>query len=422
MSSINPNNINGQYPIAGQDNDSQGFRDNFTNVKNNLTFAKSEIEALEQNAILKTAIPGITLNNEMNNTQLKGVQALRFTETIKDVGSIGATTTVNWTEGHFQFLTLTQSTILSLTGWPTSQLYTRLRLQVTVSNIAFTLTLPTAIPLDNANVIQGCVSRVITFPSTGTYLFEFSSYDSGTSVTIQDLLRNYDINSTETSFSTIDVTGTTASTSSTTGVLKVAGGIGVVGNINAGGVIGASGNITTSGRFIGNITGNVIGNVTGVASSATVATTAGTVTTAAQPNITSVGTLTSVTSSGSILTTGASAGVGYSTGAGGAVVQGSGSGKNTTVTLNRPTGTITLDAASLAANATVAASFTLTNSTIAATDLVLIQHQSVGTLGGYTFAVTPAAGSAQILVRNVTQSALAEAIVLRFAVIKSVNA
>jgi hypothetical protein len=46
MSSINPNNINGQYPIAGQDNDSQGFRDNFTNVKNNLTFAKSEIEAI----------------------------------------------------------------------------------------------------------------------------------------------------------------------------------------------------------------------------------------------------------------------------------------------------------------------------------------------------------------------------------------
>ena len=29
-SSINPNNIDGTYPIAGQDNDSQGFRDNFT--------------------------------------------------------------------------------------------------------------------------------------------------------------------------------------------------------------------------------------------------------------------------------------------------------------------------------------------------------------------------------------------------------
>jgi hypothetical protein len=38
MSNINPNNINGSYPIAGQDNDSQGFRDNFTNILNNFNF------------------------------------------------------------------------------------------------------------------------------------------------------------------------------------------------------------------------------------------------------------------------------------------------------------------------------------------------------------------------------------------------
>jgi hypothetical protein len=33
---VNPFNINGNYPIAGQDNDSQGFRDNFTNIKKQL--------------------------------------------------------------------------------------------------------------------------------------------------------------------------------------------------------------------------------------------------------------------------------------------------------------------------------------------------------------------------------------------------
>ena len=37
-SSINPSNIDGTYPVAGQDNDSQGFRDNFTNVKTNFIF------------------------------------------------------------------------------------------------------------------------------------------------------------------------------------------------------------------------------------------------------------------------------------------------------------------------------------------------------------------------------------------------
>lgn len=44
---INPTNIDGTYPIAGQDNDSQGFRDNFTNIKNNLETARLEITALQ---------------------------------------------------------------------------------------------------------------------------------------------------------------------------------------------------------------------------------------------------------------------------------------------------------------------------------------------------------------------------------------
>jgi Tfp pilus assembly protein FimT len=46
-SNINPNNINGNYPVAGQDNDSQGFRDNFTNISNNFSFAAAEITALQ---------------------------------------------------------------------------------------------------------------------------------------------------------------------------------------------------------------------------------------------------------------------------------------------------------------------------------------------------------------------------------------
>jgi hypothetical protein len=44
---INPSNIDVTYPIAGQDNDTQGFRDNFNNIKNNLTTAKNEISDIQ---------------------------------------------------------------------------------------------------------------------------------------------------------------------------------------------------------------------------------------------------------------------------------------------------------------------------------------------------------------------------------------
>jgi hypothetical protein len=57
-SNINPNNIDGTYPIQGENNDSQGFRTNFTNTSTNLSLAKAEIEDLQAKAILKSSLTG----------------------------------------------------------------------------------------------------------------------------------------------------------------------------------------------------------------------------------------------------------------------------------------------------------------------------------------------------------------------------
>ena len=67
-------------------------------------------------------------------------------------------------------------------------------------------------------------------------------------------------------------------------------------------------------------------------------------------------------------------------------------------------------------------SFVLTNSAIAATDLLLINHVSVGTFGAYTFNARCAAGSATIDVANRSTGSLSEAIVISYAVIKAVTA
>lgn len=106
---------------------------------------------------------------------------------------------------------------------------------------------------------------------------------------------------------------------------------------------------------------------------------------------------------------------GYIAGEGGVVTQAT--SKSTGVTLNKRCGDITLNNAALAANTSV--TFTLTNSTIAATDIVVMNHSSAGTAGAYTFTAQCAAGSANITVRNVTAGSLSEAIVVRFAVVKA---
>ena len=67
-------------------------------------------------------------------------------------------------------------------------------------------------------------------------------------------------------------------------------------------------------------------------------------------------------------------------------------------------------------------SFTLTNTLIEAGDILVMNHISGGTAGAYTLNAQCAAGSASINVRNVTAGNLAEAIVIRFAVVKAVSA
>ena len=109
---------------------------------------------------------------------------------------------------------------------------------------------------------------------------------------------------------------------------------------------------------------------------------------------------------------------GYATGSGGVITQAT--SKATGVTLSKPTGQITLNAAALAADTTV--SFVLTNTVIEANDILVMNHISGGTAGSYLLNAQSAAGSASINVRNITGGSLSEAIVIAFAVIKAVIA
>ena len=114
---------------------------------------------------------------------------------------------------------------------------------------------------------------------------------------------------------------------------------------------------------------------------------------------------------------------GYITGEGAAVTQAT--SKSTAVpttpgTLDKRCGQITMNGAAL--NAATTVSFTMTNSTIAATDLLVLNHVSGGTAGAYLLNAQCGAGSASINVRNITAGNLSEAIVIGFAVIKAVAA
>jgi hypothetical protein len=190
-SSINPNNIDGAYPVAGQDNDSQGFRDNFTNTKTNFSYAAAEITDLQNKAVLKSALTGTTLNNNMGGSILSNAQLQDMSATKVSLGTQTGTITLNYAAGPYYTVTTSGSVTVNFTNFPAAGEVGVMRLQINVASTAHTLILPAAVSVGTSNT-QGFDSSVITFNRTGIFEYEFETSDGGSTISIFDLNNNRD--------------------------------------------------------------------------------------------------------------------------------------------------------------------------------------------------------------------------------------
>jgi len=189
-SAINPNNIDGAYPVAGQDNNSQGFRDNFTNTATNFQYAADEISDLQANAVLKSALTGTTLDNDMGGSVLSNAKLQDMSETVVALGSVSGSTTINYALSSFQTLTTNGAVTLAFSNFPAASAAAAgtVRVQVTVANVIHTLVLPSAVTV-NARGIQGLNTStgVISFAATGVYTFEFTTSNGGTTISVVEV-------------------------------------------------------------------------------------------------------------------------------------------------------------------------------------------------------------------------------------------
>jgi hypothetical protein len=256
------------------------------------------------------------------------------------------------------------------------------------------------------NTVSGTVTRVGVIPGSGISV-------SGSPVTTSG-----NITITNTGVTRL-IAGSGITLSGETGVITVSsanlpanvtftniivGGTSTLGNVTAG-------NLTVSGNAnVGNLgTAGLIvatGNVTG-----------GNLVTAGVLSVTGNANVGNLFSSGAITSNSATAGVGYRAGAGGTITQNT--SKSDPVTLDKITGEITMNNATLSGDTTV--SFTMNNSTIAATDVIILNQVSDANIGLYSFNGKCNSGNAVISVHNMTNTNRDDAIVIRFAVIKAVT-
>jgi len=192
-SAINPNDIDGTYPVAGQDNNSQGFRDNFTNTKTNFQYAANEITDLQNKAVLKAALTGTILDNNMAGSPLSAANISDFSAVAAILGTTSGTVTINYVSGHYQTVTATSGAPISLafTNFPAAGSFGIVRVAITILNTASTVTLPGAVSVGTSN-LQGYSAGTISYDQSGTYTYDFTTSDGGTTISIFDCSRNMD--------------------------------------------------------------------------------------------------------------------------------------------------------------------------------------------------------------------------------------
>jgi hypothetical protein len=111
-SNINFAAINENFPVAGQDNDTQVFRDNFDTIKTNFSEAKTEITDLQDNAartdgdndFLYNVVGSLTLQDaylrkkDYGAAIVVGTQDISFKQAMYHVVKVGANTSLSFTE------------------------------------------------------------------------------------------------------------------------------------------------------------------------------------------------------------------------------------------------------------------------------------------------------------------------------------
>ena len=125
-SQIDSQNIDRAFPVAGQDNNSQGFRDNFTAIQQNFEFAKAELEDLQSKALLKSALEGSTLNNDLGGSNISNGNYTNFHGTSYSQ-TVSTSANIDVLNGSLQTFTLTDDTVFTFTNWPDSGNYAVVR-------------------------------------------------------------------------------------------------------------------------------------------------------------------------------------------------------------------------------------------------------------------------------------------------------
>lgn len=178
-SSISTTTLDENFPVAGRDNDSQGFRDNFYTIKQNFDFAKTEIEELQ------TGVARVDADNNFDGNTLNNAVLLDVTNKVNTTYATGTPVDVDivWSAGMVHVIRLENTIELTMTDWPDSG-YASMRLVLFTDGGSWIATIGSegigTVKTDDSDAF---VSNTIAVNSdVNPKIIDVFTYDGGTTV------------------------------------------------------------------------------------------------------------------------------------------------------------------------------------------------------------------------------------------------
>jgi len=179
---INTGGIDTAYPVAGADNDSQGFRDNFSNIKQAIDDAKSALSTLEGKS------PSLQSDNDFNDNTVTKVVLQDSAFKAPTAETLSGETNVDYSAGHYRRLICTseigETNTVVITNFAPAEALSHMTLEVRSNNTNqkdFNFSTPTGnILTDTTNLDLSSDFRLTD--TNAKYIFEVWSPDQGANI------------------------------------------------------------------------------------------------------------------------------------------------------------------------------------------------------------------------------------------------
>jgi hypothetical protein len=162
-SAINPNTIDVDFPVAGVDNDSQGFRDNFTAIKTGLDTAKSEITTLQTYSAKLGNDAGTEVVNDFGGNIISNAKTSRVYANAYQTYAT-SNTNISWNDGEYQAIEMRGNFKLTFIDWPEADGYGKMRIELKSNGTARTVTFAAG---SGYSLKKEIGTALVTVPSTG---------------------------------------------------------------------------------------------------------------------------------------------------------------------------------------------------------------------------------------------------------------